>query len=81
MMLIVCVSREAVQPTSHSWPMDSRASAGKLGKICPRRALMGKVGRSRRQLCVEATVLPLGMVMVMRDVDISGLVWDVSIDI
>ena len=80
-MSIVCASREAVHPTLHSWLMDRRAPAGKLGKICPRQALMGKVGRSRRQLCVEVTVLPSGMVTVMRDADISRLVWDFSIDI
>ena len=61
-------SREAVHPASHNCPMDRRAPAGKCGKMCPWRALVGRDGRSRRQVCVEVTVLPSGMVTVMGEV-------------
>ena len=54
-----------MQPESHSWPMDRRAPAGKLGRMCPRHALMYRVGKLRRQVCVEVTELPSSMVTVM----------------
>ena len=71
MILIVWASREAVQPALHSWPMDRRAPAGKLGTMYPRHASMGRVDRSRRLVCVEVIVLLLGMVTAMGGVTIS----------
>ena len=81
LMVMVVASKAAVQPVSHSCPIDRRAPAGKFVKICPRRASTGSAGRSRRHVCVEVTVLPSGMVTVIGSVAIWRLVCGVSIDI
>ena len=65
LIVMVVALRDAVHPASHSWPMERSAPAGKCGKMCPRRAAMGKDGRSRRHVCVEVTVSPFGMATVI----------------
>ena len=59
-IVIVFLSRWAVQPWSHMTPIDSRAPAAKFGKMCAFRASVGRVGSRRSQVCVDLIVLPSG---------------------
>ena len=48
--------------------MERRAPDGNCGKMWPSRASGGILGRSRRQVWVDVTVLPSGIVIMMGEV-------------
>ena len=56
------VSNSAVQPESHSRPMERSDPEARAGKIWARRAFAGRCGRGKRPVCVEEMVLPSGKV-------------------
>ena len=47
----------AVNPLSHSWPMDIRLRLPKSGKTLERRAPIGNWGKGRRAVCVSPSFL------------------------
>ena len=51
-----------VHPSLQSIPMEIRAPTGENGKICARRTEGERWGSNSLHVCVDVTVLPLGMV-------------------
>ena len=59
---IISLSKDMQHPTSYRTPMESRAPAEKLGKMCLRHASGDMDGRSKSQVWVDMTVSPFEMV-------------------
>ena len=60
-MIILSLLRCAVQPESHSKPMDIRAPAGRWGKIWASLAAGGRRGRFKWQMWVDLINDPFGI--------------------
>ena len=56
----VALSKVAMHPTSHNWPMESKEPDLMLGKMWARHALDGMYGSGTSPVCVEAIELPSG---------------------
>ena len=81
LMRIDVVLSSTVHPLLQSTPVERRAPAWNWGKICPSRTSGGSIGRSRRQVWVEMTVLPSSIIIMMGGVAILRLWCGVSTDI
>lgn len=53
----------AVQPASHSWPMDIREVLPRSGTSFTRRAVTGSCGMASKPSCVACMIVPLGQAM------------------
>ena len=60
--IILSLLKDTRHPALHRTPMERRAPTGRLGKMCPRRPSGDTEGRSKSQVCMDATVSPFGMV-------------------
>lgn len=61
-MVTVEAVNVAVQPTSQSWPMETKEVSFSLGKRCTVRACLGRLGMGSTAVCVETMVLLSGRV-------------------
>ena len=70
----------AVYPVSQSRPIDSRAPAGKWGKMCACLAAFGRDGRSSLHVWVDGTVSSFGIVTSIGLMTACLFVWGMELD-
>ena len=72
-MLTASAVNVAMQPWSHSVPMEIREPEARVGKMCAWQADGGRWGMLSRAVCVESMVLPSGRTTAM--LGVAGRWW------